>query len=81
MVVPLSLQGVDMVATILDVDPLGGEEARGAQSHVSIVGKLGTVPLHVLIPSRRPNDAWQQPNLLDPMLTVGQPSHYSCQAV
>ena len=69
-----------MVATIMHVDPLGREEVRGAQSHVSVVGRLDTMPLHVHTPSRSPNNAWQQPNLLDQMMTLRQPSNYSCLA-
>ena len=73
---PLSLQGVDVGATVMDV-ALPGE----AQSPVSAVGTLDTMPLPVLIPSRRPNDALQQPNLPAQEMTVGQPSNSSCQAV
>ena len=39
-------------------------------------GRLGTMHLHVHTPLRRPNDDWQWPNLLEPMMTVRQSSKY-----
>ena len=59
-----------------------GRGSAGRGRSITTCFRCGdTMPLPVLIPSRRPNDALQQPNLPDQMMTVGQPSNYSCQAV